>query len=268
VLEQGRLAGHVAGWIAEDGDGRALGWTYYLLHDGLLQIGGIVGRRPAVARALLDAALTSPEASMARGLQGFVFPEGTGVASALARQRFALRETRYLARDIGTVALERPADVRGWRDDDLAPAVRILASAYGDDPSAAAFAPDGRREQWAQYTFQLLRTPGCGRFDPALSVVSLSADGQARGVALATWISPDTVHLAQIAVLAEHRGQGGGAALVEAVLASARAAGARRVTLMVDGGNAAARRLYQRTGFVEHARLLFASRGARTRVAA
>ncbi|MFD9130110.1 GNAT family N-acetyltransferase [Kitasatospora sp. NPDC059571] len=59
-------------------------------------------------------------------------------------------------------------------------------------------------------------------------------------------------HVRQIqglAVAREARGRGLGAALVEAACAAARAAGARRITLRVLGGNTPARRLYERCGF-------------------
>ena len=62
VVERGRLAGHVAGWIAFDQEDRPSGWTFYILHDAVLQIGGLVGERPSVVRRLLDAVLASPEA--------------------------------------------------------------------------------------------------------------------------------------------------------------------------------------------------------------
>lgn len=270
VLEDARQAGLVAGWIARDADGAALGWTYYLLHDGLLQIGGLVASRPSVARRLIDAALESPEAALARGWSGFLFPESDSIRSALTRQRFLLRETVYLTRqldrDCGDAG--RVTAVRGWLDDDFASGVRILAAAYAGEPAAAAFAPDGRREQWAAYAWQLLRTPGCGRFDPALSAVAVGKDGLPRGLAMTTWIARGTVHVAQIAVLPEARRAGLGEALLRSVARLARAAGARRLTLMVDERNAAARGLYERLGFVEEARLVFASRAARNRVAA
>ncbi|MEV7583632.1 GNAT family N-acetyltransferase [Streptomyces erythrochromogenes] len=56
-------------------------------------------------------------------------------------------------------------------------------------------------------------------------------------------------HLQGLAVLESARGLGVGRALVEAVCAAARAAGARRMTLRVLGHNEPAQRLYRRCGF-------------------
>jgi ribosomal protein S18 acetylase RimI-like enzyme len=273
VVERGRLAGHVAGWIAFDQEDRPIGWTFYVLHDGVLQIGGLVGERPSVVRRLLDALLASPEASVARGLSCFVFPSTAGTSSALERQRFNLRESLYMTRSIGaSETSEDPVTHRGvrpWATADFAGTVRVLAASYAGVPAAECFAPDGTREQWAHYAGQILRTPGCGRFDAALSrIVCAPGAATPAAVALTTWIGPDAVHVAQIAVSPDRRRQGLARVLMESVLRASEQAGATRMTLMVDGGNTAAVRLYESLGFSEGSRMIFGSRAARTRAAA
>jgi ribosomal protein S18 acetylase RimI-like enzyme len=273
IVERGRRAGHVAGWIAVDQDDCVLGWTFYILHDGVLQIGGLVGERLSVVRRLLDAVLGSPEASVARGLSCFIYPSTTGTSCALERQRFSLRESLYLTRPIG--AADLPDDsasvelARPWTSADFAGTVRVLAASYGDVPAAECFAPDGTREQWAYYAGQILRTPGCGRFDPALSrIVSAPGSAMPAAVALTTWIGRDAVHVAQIAVAPDRRRQGLARVLMQSVLSGSAQAGATRMTLMVDGSNAPAIRLYESLGFSERSRMILGSRAARTRVAA
>jgi RimJ/RimL family protein N-acetyltransferase len=59
-----------------------------------------------------------------------------------------------------------------------------------------------------------------------------------------------------MAVALDHRGRGVGAVLLSALIAWARATGAHKVTLQVWPHNVAARRLYERFGFVEEGRLL------------
>jgi ribosomal protein S18 acetylase RimI-like enzyme len=271
VVDQGRLAGHVAGWIARDEENRVVGWTFYILHDSVLQIGGLVGKRPSVVRRLLDAVLASPEASLARGFSCCVYPSVSGTASALERQRFSLRESLYLCRHIepADAVVERGGLVREWTSADFAGTVRVLAASYTGVPAAECFAPDGTREQWARYTWQIIRTPGCGRFDPTLSRV-LCAPGSATpaAVALATWIARDAVHVAQIAVAPDRRRQGVARELMASVFHASALAGATRMTLMVDVANRPAIGLYERLGFAERGRMLFGSRAARTRIAA
>ena len=270
TVEQGRVAGHVSGWIARDRD-RVVGWTFYILHDNVLQIGALVGERPSVVRRLLDAVMASPEALVARSLSCFVYPSARGTASALERQRFALRESLYLTRDLSPTTEPEPHSdaVRGWTSGDFAGAVRVLSGAYQGVPGAECFAADHSREQWARYTWQILRTPGCGRFDASLSrVVCVPGSQTPAAVALVTWIAPDAAHVAQIAVAPELRRQGLGRVLMEAVVHGCARAGARRLTLMVDGENAPAIALYEALGFTRRSGMLYGSRAARSRVAA
>lgn len=273
VVERGRLAGHVAGWIAFDQEDRPSGWTFYILHNGVLQIGGLVGERPSVIRRLLDAVLASPEASVARGLSCFVFPSTTGTSSALERQRFNLRESLYMTRSIGASDTQEDSItdevVRPWATTDFSGTVRVLAASYAGVRAAECFAPDGTREQWAHYAGQILRTPGCGRFDAALSrIVCAPGSAMPAAVALTTWVGPDAVHVAQIAVSPDRRRQGLARVLMQSVLRASARAGAARMTLMVDGSNVAAVSLYEGLGFSERSRMIFGSRAARTRAAA
>jgi ribosomal protein S18 acetylase RimI-like enzyme len=272
IVETGRTAGHVPGWILRDEDGKTLGWTYYLLHDGSLQIGGLSASRPALARRLLDAVLTSPEAALARSLSCWLLPECAGTASAFERQRFRMGETIYLERALAGDAIaagSAPIRARPWRESDLASVVRLLRDAYRGVPGAACFAPDDLPQQWAQYTGQLLRTPACGRFDPSLSfVVTSTAEADLRAAVLVSRISAATAHVMQIAVGPDCRRQGVGEALLQRVASTAAAAGCTTLTLMVDAANAPARTLYNTRGFREVARFLYGSRAARTRVAA
>ena len=64
-------------------------------------------------------------------------------------------------------------------------------------------------------------------------------------------VAADEAEILTIAVLPEARSKGLGRRLVEAVADKARAAGARRIFLEVSEENQAARRLYDRLGFVE-----------------
>jgi ribosomal protein S18 acetylase RimI-like enzyme len=66
----------------------------------------------------------------------------------------------------------------------------------------------------------------------------------------ATWPYPRTsLHVVDLVVLPEARGQRVGERLMEAVEAEARARGCEAVDLMVAGPNAGARRFYERAGY-------------------
>ena len=65
----------------------------------------------------------------------------------------------------------------------------------------------------------------------------------------AFWLVVDEIHINNVAVLPELRGQGMGTTLMSHVLQEARQLGARRATLEVRASNEGARRLYERLGF-------------------
>ena len=65
----------------------------------------------------------------------------------------------------------------------------------------------------------------------------------------AFWLVFDEIHINNVAVLPQFRGQGMGTAVMRHVLDEARRLGARRATLEVRASNEGARRLYERLGF-------------------
>jgi ribosomal-protein-alanine N-acetyltransferase len=65
----------------------------------------------------------------------------------------------------------------------------------------------------------------------------------------AFWLVFDEIHINNIAVLPQFRGQGMGMRLMQHVLVEARRLGATRATLEVRASNQAALRLYKRLGF-------------------
>ena len=65
----------------------------------------------------------------------------------------------------------------------------------------------------------------------------------------AFWSVFDEIHINNVAMRPQFRGQGLGSTLLRHVLAEARRLGAKRATLEVRGSNEGARRLYERLGF-------------------
>ena len=264
VVEQGRLAGYVCGWLLRGARGQIRGWTYFVNHAGTLHIGGLVADRAGDLRRLIDRVLMSPEAALARRVSGFVFPGPPSLASALARRRFAVRRSLYLdgPTATGPVPPNGTLTVRTWTDGDLIAGVRLLGRAYDGVAGSACFAPEGRLDEWVRYVRQLVEGGSCGVFLPEASFVAEDAvSGRPAGLVLSTRIADDTAHIAQIAVERVARGLGLGERLVAAARTAALQAGCERLTLMVDEDNAPARALYARVGFVATSRFLFAERG-------
>src|SRR5215217_5926907 len=65
----------------------------------------------------------------------------------------------------------------------------------------------------------------------------------------AFWLVFDEIHINNVAVRPQFRGQGIGTALLHHILGEAKQLGAKRATLEVRASNDAARRLYERLGF-------------------
>jgi len=65
----------------------------------------------------------------------------------------------------------------------------------------------------------------------------------------AFWLVFDEIHINNVAVLPQFRGEGMGSAILRHVLTAAKTLGANRATLEVRASNDGARRVYERLGF-------------------
>lgn len=119
----------------------------------------------------------------------------------------------------------------------LAPHDLDVASALHAD----AFASLGERGWTRQEIAELLAAPG-------VAGVLVQSDEETIGLALCR-IAADEAELLTIAVRADHRRQGAGAALLRLVLALVRERGARNLFLEVGSDNPAALHLYRQAGF-------------------
>jgi [ribosomal protein S18]-alanine N-acetyltransferase len=79
----------------------------------------------------------------------------------------------------------------------------------------------------------------------------VSQDGRPDQIAAfcSFWLVLDEIHINNLAVRADHQGQGLGTVLLQHVLDAGASRGAERATLEVRRSNTPARRLYERLGF-------------------
>jgi ribosomal protein S18 acetylase RimI-like enzyme len=274
IIEEARRNGRLPGLVVRAPGGAIAGWTYFIVSEGILQIGGLVADSAARLRRMLDRVLQSPEATYSRSLTAFLFPLSPSLQAAFERQRFGVERHAYLVRPIVggpspdgiRKGLAPEYRMRPFREVDPADVVRLSARSYAGMAEARCFAPDGRLEQWAQYLGQLLATPACGHYLPDASfAVERRETRELVGAVLATALAPETAHVAQIVVDPTCRRVGLAAELVAASLDRVRADGYEALSLLVAEANAPARSLYARLGFSERASFLFASRAALTR---
>lgn len=264
LVEAARVAGSLPGFVAVDRRGAVAGWTFYCLHERVLQIGALEGRTDAAVGRLLDAIVRSPDALHAQDVACFCL-SGASTAAVLVRRRFAAQAFLYLERRLdgrpGRDSRLVPAPSRTtWRLEDAPETVRLFAAAYATAPVRRCVAGQGRMSDWVHYLRQLIHTPGCGVFLSAASFAARDGDGRLLGAVLTTSISPRAAHVAQLVVDPVHHRQGTGAALLQEACDAAENEGRRCITLLVADDNAPALALYRRSGFTERARFIFAWR--------
>lgn len=270
VLEQARAAGTLPGLVVRGPGQSVVGWTYFLVQDGVLQVGALQARTADGVRLLLDAIFKAPEASLASELLLFVYPDSPAVESALQRRRFDVSRYWYLRRllDRSCVRPMSP-DLRTWRSTDGPDVVRLLSRAYADVPSARCFAPHGRLDEWASYLGQLTRGMAVGRFLEDASLIAPGSLGhRIAGAAVVSALAPTTLHLAQLAVDPLARRQGIAQSLLDGMLSWGVAHRYQVATLLVSETNPAARALYDTRGFLPTGFFLHATRPLGRRVVA
>jgi GNAT superfamily N-acetyltransferase len=296
-IESARRAGNLPGLVVRDEWGAVRGWTFFLVHDGVLQIGGFVADSIDTTVTLLDAVLRTPAAAPISAAMLFAFSAAPDLLAQLARRGFIVERYRYLEARMPPSSCSRVEPRRSsfesttsgggqgfpgepkrpgregcspaerfpkrptrddrspavvWTDNRLAAAATLLGRSYTSDDPARPFARGGRPHEWLEYATQLVSTKACGTFLPEASFVAPGASPAAiDGVTLMTRLTPDTAHVAQMAVAPEARGRGLARQLLTASLAAAHAAGCARATLLVSERNAIAGRLYEDLGFEE-----------------
>jgi ribosomal protein S18 acetylase RimI-like enzyme len=276
-VETARVSGRLPGLVCLDDSGQVLGWTFFLPHNGALEIGALASTSAGMTAALLDGVLTSPEALHARSVMLFAYASEPELASHLRARGFAVERYLYLSTDLATALARRGRDADVARRDsphggevigadaqgttriydhrlDARGAAALLASAYPASDPTRPFARGQRPHEWPEYLNQLVTCSGCGTFSPSISFVAQGVSpGRIEGAALMTRVADDTVHLAQLAVTPGKQGRGFAHRLLHAALAAASSQGFTRATLLVGERNVRARQLYKRLGFEEAA---------------
>ena len=135
---------------------------------------------------------------------------------------------------------------RAFRDD-IPQLCALLAELFAQE---ADFSPDGERQRRGLEL--LLDNPELGRVycasesDVVVGMVTLLFTVSTAEGGRAAWLEDMVVH-------PEWRGRSIGSHLLKRAVAEAKAAGCTRVTLLTDGDNDRAMRLYARAGFVRSA---------------
>ena len=267
-IEFARTAWGLPGVVVTDAEGASRGWSFWIVEDGLVKVGGFAAEHTGATRALVAAILERAGAAAVEGLSFFVYDRAPGLRRALYANGFDIEPYLYLSRNIAKTpeamaANDRGGDsLRGWVSEDEAAAAVLLADAYGE--RGRHFAPHDRPEQWARYVRNLVAHTGVGVLMPEATRVLGTSDRMAALVVM-TRIAAATAHVAQVAVHPRWRGRGLATALVGAACARAAEQGCTRATLLVAADNTPARSIYARMGFDVTATFVAARRALQPR---
>lgn len=141
--------------------------------------------------------------------------------------------------------------MRPWTEEDFTPAAHLIASAYAGHLDSRINDQYQNISGSLRFLHNIIRFPGCGRFDAAASRVLVNSQShQIKGVLLCSQVKDDVGHITQVCVAPEWQGRGLGKILIEDCVAYLRRHKFKSVTLTVTQQNQGAVRLYERLGFV------------------
>lgn len=252
TLEIARTTWGLPGLVCHDRAGRVRGWSFYLIRNDRLDVGGFVADDSCATAALLDAVLD--RARPCGGLSGFLYSDAPGIETALLDHALTVRPYHYLVHALEDRSYpDGLSGVTTWSGDEIARAARLLRAAYGE--TGRMFARHNEPHEWEEYVGNLVRDPACGVFAPQFSCVMPLGD-EYGALAIVTQIGPGTAHLAQMAVHPSLQRRGLAQSLLGDVLRRVREAGLSRLSLLVGGDNVRARALYARLGFEQRERFV------------
>jgi ribosomal protein S18 acetylase RimI-like enzyme len=268
-LEAARLEGRALGAVTRAADATLSGWAYWGARGDEMHCGAVVASTAAETAALVAALVADADRAGAGRTVVFAFSDAPALAEVLGAHGFVVQHYEFMAGAVAAAAAapveaaarsRDPGDLCPWDLRDLAATADLLGACYPAGDWTRPFAPSGAAEAWREYVRDLVLAGGCGRFRPTLSRLAARGGGSADGVALVTDLGHGSAHLAQLAVRPSAARRGLGRALVTAVRHAGAAAGFARMTLLVNGTNEPARRLYHQLGFEPRARFVAATR--------
>lgn len=145
-----------------------------------------------------------------------------------------------------------PAGVvmRSWTEEDFVPAANLIAKAYMGHLDSRINDQYQSVAGSLRFLHNIIRFPGCGRFDPEASRVLLhEKTRELTGVLLCSRVKEDVGHITQVCVAPDWQRRGLGRLLITSSAEDLRQKGCSTVTLTVTEKNSGAVQLYERLGF-------------------
>jgi ribosomal protein S18 acetylase RimI-like enzyme len=254
------------GYVALD-DGQVTGYVFCVYEESKAVIGDVFALpeldaaspynadaahevEVTLLRHLFETLLNSPQLYRIES-QLLLHPSGTH-AGTFHEAGFKVFRRLFMVRQIaGTpseLRVELPADLelRGWRDDDLSAAGRLIAEAYQGHPDSRINDQYCSVQGSMRFLHNIARYSGCGVFSPQVSHVVLDRrTHEMVALVLGSRVSPQSGHITQVCVHPRHRRRGLARMLLSIAAACFVRQGASEISLTVTEANADAIELYK-----------------------
>lgn len=205
-------------------------------------------------RHLLELLVNSPQIDRIES-QLLVHP--AGAHSAIFKETgFELFRRLFLVQALAgrwsapRVELPEDLELRPWRDEDLAPAARLISEAYRDHPDGVI--NDQYRSVHGSMRFlnNIVRYSGCGAFSaPASHVVVHRTNREFAAIVLGSRVSSESGHITQLCVHPAFRRRGLARMLLSTAAFHFMRQGATEISLTVTEANRHAVTLYESEGY-------------------
>jgi ribosomal protein S18 acetylase RimI-like enzyme len=181
----------------------------------------------------------------------------SGVHSALFRQAgFQIFRRLFMVQPLAglwtqpRVELPHGLELRTWRDDDLAPAGKLIADAYRDHPDSVINDQYRSIHGSQRFLHNIVRYSGCGVFSPQVShVVVNHGTRELVALVLGSRVSQQSGHITQLCVHPGYRRLGLARMLLDVAAFHFMRHGADEISLTVTESNTAAIDLYLSEGY-------------------
>lgn len=141
-------------------------------------------------------------------------------------------------------------ELRHWRDEDLAPAARLICDAYRDHPDSLINDQYRTIHGSMRFLNNIVRYSGCGAFSaPVSHVVVHKATREFVGLVLGSRVSPESGHITQVCVHPGYRRHGMARMLLSVAAFHFMRQGATEISLTVTQANQQAIALYVSEGY-------------------
>jgi ribosomal protein S18 acetylase RimI-like enzyme len=244
--------------------GQVTGYAFCVYEETKAVIGDVFALPPGpgpgfeieetLLKHLLETLLNSPQVDRVES-QLLLHP--SGYHSGIFRDNgFEIFRRLFMVQQL-RVALSQPRpqlppelELRGWRDEDLSAAGKLISQAYSDHPDSLINDQYRSVHGSQRFLHNIVRYSGCGAFSAQCShVVVERATRELVALVLGSRVSTESGHITQLCVHPRYRRQGLARMLLSLAAFNFLRLGAAEISLTVTEDNTEAIELYRAEGY-------------------